>query len=42
LQKAGDLKIKLTGSFSLETLPGIYKTVPVNYEDTVQNIMLGS
>ena len=42
LQKAGDLKIKLTGSFSLETLPGIYKTVPVNYEDTVQNIILGS
>lgn len=42
LQKAGDLKIKLAGNFSLETLPGMYKTVPVNYEDSIRNLIFGS
>lgn len=41
INKVGDLKIKLLGRFSTETLPGVYKVVPVDYTDTVRNIITG-
>lgn len=39
VMNAPGVKIKIVGGFSMETLPGVYKQVPVNYEDTVINIL---
>lgn len=39
VMNAPGVKIKIVGAFSMETLPGIYKSIPVNYEDTVINIL---
>ena len=41
LNKIGDINIKLVGRFSTETLPGVYKTVPVNFSDTAANLFFG-
>lgn len=38
LQNIGGTKVRLVGQFSLETLPGVYKTVPVDFSDTVYNL----
>jgi len=38
LQNLGSTKVRLVGQFSLETLPGVYKTVPVDFTDTVFNL----
>lgn len=31
-------KVRLVGQFSIETLPNVYKTVPVDFSDTVFNL----
>ena len=36
--KLGSVKVRLVGQFSVETLPGVYKTVPVDFTDTAQNL----
>ena len=41
IDQVGKIKIKLVGQFSMQTLPGMYKTVPVNYEDSVSNLFFG-
>lgn len=41
IDQIGKVNMKLVGSFSMQTLPGIYKTVPVNYEDSVSNLFFG-
>lgn len=38
LQNIGSTKVRLVGQFSIETLPGVYKTVPVDFSDTVFNL----
>jgi len=35
----GGIKVRLVGQFSIETLPGVYKTVPVDFTDTAQNLL---
>tara|TARA_R100001460_G_scaffold12946_1_gene29400 strand:- start:44 stop:535 length:492 start_codon:yes stop_codon:yes gene_type:complete len=38
LGSLGSINVRLVGQFSLETLPNVYKTVPVNFNDTVFNL----
>ena len=35
----GGIQIRLVGQFSIETLPGVYKNVPVDFTDTAQNLL---
>jgi len=39
INKIGDVNVRLVGRFSSETLPGIYKTIPVDFTDTVSNLI---
>jgi LEA14-like dessication related protein len=41
INKIGDVKVRLVGRFSTETLPGVYKTVPVDFTDTASNLFFG-
>ena len=41
LQEKPNFNIKLVGQFQVETLPGVYKTIPGNYESTISNLILG-
>ncbi len=41
INKIGDIKVRLLGRFSTETLPGIYKVVPVDFTDTARNLFFG-
>jgi len=38
LQNLGSTKVRLVGQFSLETIPGVYKTIPVDFTDTIYNL----
>jgi len=35
----GGINVRLVGQFSIETLPGVYKNVPVDFTDTAQNLL---
>lgn len=41
IDKIGSIPVKIVGNFSVETLPGVYKTVPVNFTDTASNLFFG-
>lgn len=41
INKIGDVKVRLVGRFSTETLPGVYKTIPVDFTDTASNLFFG-
>jgi LEA14-like dessication related protein len=41
INKIGSIPVRLVGQFSTETLPGVYKTVPVDFTDTAANLFFG-
>ena len=41
LQSNPNFKIELNGNFQVETLPGLYKAVPVDYETRISNLITG-
>jgi hypothetical protein len=41
LQSNPNFKIELNGTFQVETLPGVYKPVPVDYETRIANLITG-
>lgn len=41
INKVGDIKVRMLGRFSVQTLPDVYKTVPVDFEDTARNLFFG-
>lgn len=41
LQEKPNFNIKLVGQFQVETLPGVYKTIPGNFESTISNLIFG-
>ena len=41
INKIGDIKVRLLGRFSTETLPDVYKVVPVDFTDTARNLFFG-
>ena len=38
IDQIGGIKVRVVGQFSTETLPGMYKTVPVDFTDTAANL----
>ena len=38
INKIGDIKVRLLGRFSTETLPDVYKVVKVDFTDTARNL----
>jgi len=41
INKIGEVKVRLVGQFSTETLPGVYKSIPVDFTDTASNLFFG-
>lgn len=41
INKIGDIKVRLLGRFSTETLPEVYKTINVDFTDTARNLVFG-
>jgi hypothetical protein len=41
INKIGDIRVRLLGRFSTETLPDVYKVVPVDFTDTARNLFFG-
>ena len=41
INKIGDIKVRLLGRFSTETLPDVYKVVKVDFTDTARNLFFG-